>query len=126
MASGSIHGRLKSFSRKILSLATASASLVLAAAILNAAVPEWGFGQATSTWVHYGEHGRLQYATDPQGNRIMDYSTAGYEGGGVALPHVPARATVKPSGGGETVAVQTANHNASPLSPHFLRVLGAG
>src|SRR5256885_17043468 len=117
MASGSIRGRLKSFSRKILSLATASASLVLAAAILNAAVPEWSFAQATSTWFHYGEHGRLQYATDPQGNRIMDYSTAGYEGGGVALPHVPARATVKPSGGDDTVAIQAAIDTVSALSP---------
>ena len=117
MASGSVHGRLESFSRKILSFATGSASLVLAAAILNAAVPEWSFGQATSTWVRYDQHGRLQYATDPQGNRIMDYSTAGYEGGGVALPHVPARATVKPSGGDDTAAIQAAIDTVSALSP---------
>jgi len=117
MASGSVHGRLESFSRKILSFATGSASLVFATAILNAAVPESSFGQATSTWVHYDKHGRLQYATDPQGNRIMDYSTAGYEGGGVALPHVPARATVKPSGGDDTAAIQAAIDTVSALSP---------
>ena len=32
--------------------------------------------------------GRLQYTTDARGNRIMDFSHAGYKGGGVRIPDV--------------------------------------
>lgn len=42
------------------------------------------FGQAT--WVHFGPGGTLVYTNDNLGNRLIDYSYAGYEGGGVALP----------------------------------------
>jgi hypothetical protein len=66
------------------------------------------FGQATSKWVQYDRHGRLQYAADDAGNRIMDYSWAGYRGGGVSLPSVAARVTVSPSGKDDTAAIQSA------------------
>lgn len=42
------------------------------------------------------------------GDRIMDYSHAGYMGGGVALPVVPAAQTVMPSGGDDTASIQAA------------------
>src|SRR5215470_13992629 len=42
------------------------------------------FGQ-TSQWVFVGEDGKLAYKTLPDGDRIMDFSFAGYRGGGVAL-----------------------------------------
>src|SRR5581483_3352421 len=54
------------------------------------------FGQATSQWVHYDRHGKLQYKTDTSGNRIIDYSSAGYRAGGVPLPKVAPRVTVTP------------------------------
>ena len=41
-------------------------------------------------------NGRLRYQTDDHGDRIMDFSHAGYMGGGVALPDVPVKATVNP------------------------------
>jgi hypothetical protein len=41
--------------------------------------------QGTSSWVFFGPDGRLQYQADSNGNRIIDYSYAGYAGGGVAL-----------------------------------------
>jgi len=56
--------------------------LVLAASMLSA--------QSASTWVFLGPDGLLHYKTDSQGNRIMDFSFAGYKGGGIALPVVPA------------------------------------
>src|SRR5256885_1285860 len=37
-------------------------------------------------------------------DRIMDFSPAGYMGGGVALPDVPVRRTVEPSGGDDDTA----------------------
>ena len=44
------------------------------------------------------------YKTTPAGDRIMDFSHAGYMGGGVALPVVAVRRTLKPSGGDDDSA----------------------
>lgn len=61
-----------------------------------------------SSWVHPGADGRLVYRTTDRGDRIMDFSFAGYGGGGVPLPDVSVQATVNPSGGDDTAAVQRA------------------
>ncbi len=64
---------------------------------------------AESQWVHAGPDGKLVYKTTARGDRIMDFSSAGYMGGGVALPNVPVKRTVKPSGGpDDTAAIQEA------------------
>ena len=49
--------------------------------------------------VSQGADGRLVYAADPSGNTVVDFSYAGYEGGGKAIPDVPARIAVTPGGG---------------------------
>src|SRR5688572_28682201 len=81
--------------------------LVFMLALFTAAA--WAAGaptsQATSEWVHPGPDGKLHYKTTPGGDRIMDFSHAGYMGGGVALPDVPVRRTVKPSGGEDDSAL---------------------
>src|SRR5687768_18512037 len=62
---------------------------------------------AESGWVKRGSDGKLAYKTTAKGDRIMDFSHAGYMGGGVALPDVPVKATVKPTGGeDDTAAIQ--------------------
>ena len=71
--------------------------------------------QGTSSWVFFGPDGRLQYATDDQGNRILDYSYAGYQGGGVSIPTVPVQQTVSPSWGDDTAAIQAAIDAVSGL-----------
>jgi hypothetical protein len=77
----------------------------------------FGAGVA-SQWVFYGPDGRLQYkALDPQGDRIMDFSQAGYRGGGVALPRVPMAAMVSPSGSDDTAAIQAAIDLVSAGAP---------
>src|SRR5690242_13815543 len=63
---------------------------------------------AHSEWVYPGLGGRLVYKTTPAGDRIMDFSAAGYGGGGVELPNVPVRKTLRPSGGDDTPAIQAA------------------
>src|ERR1700751_4353783 len=55
--------------------------------------------QSPSQWVYYDTNHHLQYQTDALGNKILDFSYAGYQGGGVALPNLPVRVTVQPSGG---------------------------
>lgn len=62
---------------------------------------------AKSKWVHV-EGDELVYATLPRGDRILDFSVAGYMGGGVAIPDAPVRTTLKPSGGDDTAAIQKA------------------
>jgi hypothetical protein len=46
--------------------------------------------------VKLGRGGHLEYTADAQGNRVIDFSSAGYRGGGVLLPAVAARVRVAP------------------------------
>jgi hypothetical protein len=78
--------------------------IVLAVTGAEPAEPE----PAQSVWVHPGPDGKLVYRTTPAGDRVMDFSYAGYRGGGVKLPDVPVRRTVKPSGEDDTARIQDA------------------
>jgi hypothetical protein len=70
--------------------------------------PQAGVAAAQSEWVHPGADGKLVYKTLPGGDRIPDFSHAGYGGGGVALPVVPVKKTVTPSGDDDSTAIQSA------------------
>jgi hypothetical protein len=73
---------------------------------------------AQSEWVRVGPDGKLVYQRTPAGDRIMDFSSAGYMGGGVALPTVPVRRTVGPSGApDDTAAIQAAIDAVSAMDP---------
>src|SRR5256885_795901 len=48
--------------------------------------------------VRRSSDGRLAYATDAAGNRVIDFSSAGYHGGGVAIPRAPVKIVVAPEG----------------------------
>jgi hypothetical protein len=62
-----------------------------------------------SAWVSASASGALSYKPlDAQGDRILDFSYAGYLGGGVALPKAPVVSTLQPSGGDDTAAIQAA------------------
>ena len=73
--------------------------------------------QGTSTWVSFGAGGRLQYHTDSNGNKVMDFSSAGYGQGGVPLPAIPAALTISPVAGDNTSNIQNAINNVSALTP---------
>lgn len=68
-----------------------------------------------SQWVYADHSGKLAYRQLDRGDRIVDFSYAGYGGGGVALPDFPIRETVAPSGGDDTAAIQTAIEKVSKL-----------
>ena len=73
---------------------------------------------AKSQWVYPGADGKLVYKTTPAGDRMMDFSYAGYMGGGVALPMVPVKRTVEPSGVADkddTAAIQAAIDEVAKL-----------
>jgi hypothetical protein len=85
--------------------------LFLAPAVLAA-------DEAQSEWVHSDATGRLVYKTTDHGDRIMDFSSAGYMGGGVALPSVRVAVTVKPTGtADDSVAIQQAIDTISTREP---------
>src|SRR5262245_63057193 len=78
----------------------------------------------TSQWVFVGPDGKLQYKILPNvnnpsttnGDHIMDFSSAGYMGGGVSLPNLPVRRNVSPSGGDDTSAIQAAINAVAALT----------
>jgi hypothetical protein len=71
-----------------------------------------------SAKVRYDRHGRLFYPADANGNRIPDYSHAGYKGGGVPLPEVPVVLTLAPVAGDDTAHIQAAIDQVGTLSVH--------
>jgi hypothetical protein len=76
---------------------------------------------AQSRWAHPGPDGKLVYAHSPKGDRIPDFSSAGYRGGGIALPSVRVQRTVSPSAHDDTAAIQKAIDEVSvmPLQGGF-------
>lgn len=71
----------------------------------------------------YPEGGRLAYVSDNEGNRIPDFSHAGYKGGGVPLPTVPTVITLSPIAGDNSVHIQTAINQvgAMPMDANGIR-----
>lgn len=65
----------------------------------------------------------LSYEADSNGNRIPDYSTAGYMGGGVAIPNVAVVESISPIAGDNTTHIQNAINRvaARPLNVNGFR-----
>ncbi len=60
-----------------------------------------GSGAWNSSIIYHGDNGHLIYHSDEEGNRIPDFSHAGYRGGGVDLPELPVYITLNPSSSGD-------------------------
>jgi hypothetical protein len=73
-----------------------------------------GFADGQSQWVYPEAGGKLAYRALPGGDRIMDFSYAGYRGGGVSIPDVPVKATIQP-GGDDPANIQKALDQVSQL-----------
>lgn len=65
----------------------------------------------------------IVYKADAQGDRVPDFSEAGYGGGGVALPDVPSRVRVNPVSGDAGARIQAAIDYVSslPADAHGIR-----
>src|SRR5688572_5103068 len=83
--------------------------VVFAISICNAQSP------AKSQWVYFNPQGKLTYKTLDRGDKIMDFSHAGYMGGGVAIPSVPVKITLSPLAGDNTDAIQKAIDEVSKM-----------
>lgn len=73
------------------------------------------YAQAKSQWVYVNDNGKLTYKALPQGDRIMDFSYAGYMGGGVALPSPPVKITLNAVSGDNSNAIQSAVDQVSKM-----------
>jgi hypothetical protein len=68
-----------------------------------------------SQWVYAGAKGKLVYKTLQAGDKIMDFSYAGYMGGGVSIPAVPVMLTLSPVAGDNSNAIQKAIDDVSQM-----------
>jgi len=68
-----------------------------------------------TSMVYPGMDGKLVYAADSLGNKIPDFSNAGYKGGGVGIPYVPNKVTVWPVVGDCSVVIQAAIDKVSAM-----------
>ena len=69
----------------------------------------------TTSLVYPGTDGRLVYIADSVGNRIPDFSNAGYKGGGVPIPYVAVKEIVWPILGDNSGVIQSAIDRVSAL-----------
>jgi len=68
---------------------------------------QFGFAQTLSTnKAKLESDGCLTYEADANLNRIPDFSHAGYQGGGIAIPNVPVEQTISPIAGDNTAHIQ--------------------
>src|SRR4030095_16711755 len=71
----------------------------------------------TTSLVYPGVDGKLVYVADSLGNKIPDFSNAGYKGGGVPIPHVQIKAIVWPIPGDNSARLQNVIESISSLPP---------
>jgi hypothetical protein len=81
--------------------------------------------QNSSHWVYFNKGHRLEYRSDPHGNRVLDFSYAGYRAGGVHLPDVPTAIKVAPAAGDNTARIQSAIDEVSRRTPDARGFRGA-
>jgi hypothetical protein len=72
-------------------------------------------GGMKSQWVYVDSKGKLGYKTLEGGDRIMDFSFAGYMGGGVKIPSPPVKITISPTTGDNTDIIQAAIDQVSKM-----------
>lgn len=69
----------------------------------------------TTSLVYPGINGNLIYVADSMGNKIPDFSNAGYKGGGIPIPYVPIKETVWPAPGDNADIIQSAIDRVAAL-----------
>ncbi|MBI5474878.1 MAG: T9SS type A sorting domain-containing protein [Ignavibacteriae bacterium] len=111
---------------KLKTIRTTQIALLITILAVRLSSAQW-----QSARVRYDGNNRLVYTSDPQGNRIPDFSHAGYKGGGVAIPSVPVAKTISPTSGDNTVRIQAAidSVGAMPIGSDGMRgalLLSAG
>ena len=71
--------------------------------------------QFASSILHLDDSLRLVYHSDKDGNRIPDFSHAGYKNGEADLPELPVALSIDPISGDNTAHIQDAINQVSAL-----------
>lgn len=79
------------------------------------AVPQ-AFAQFIPTAAFVDNEGKMNYLRDTEGNRIPDFSHAGYRGGGIELPVLSEEVMINPIAGDNTAHIQAAIDQVSALA----------
>ena len=121
----SLTGAMWTRTVSLLFAASISSSGLLAEEAKSPSAPD--SGSSHSQLVHSGPDGKLVYQPDAKGNTIPDFSNCGYLGGGVALPNVAVRVTLKPEPGtaDDTARVQAASEAVSKMPANAAGFRGA-
>lgn len=99
------------------------ARLAVALVLGHAAAGE--ASQVKTSFVQLDRSGALVYTVDERGNRVPDFSNAGYQGGGVPFPEVPARVRVDPAEGDDGARIQAAIDHVAGLPADAQGLRGA-
>jgi hypothetical protein len=85
--------------------------------VITLAITDFCIAQssAKSEWVYHDAKGKLQYKTLESGDKIMDFSYAGYMGGGVKIPAVDVKIILNPIAGDNSAAIQQAIDEVSKM-----------
>ena len=84
-----------------------------------------GYSQWQSSIVKYDANGGLTYTPDAEGNKIPDFSYAGYKNGTIAIPGVTVQATISPVAGDNTANIQNAINAVAARTPDANGIRGA-
>lgn len=92
--------------------------------LLLGSAPEMTQAQSwNSALLRFDSNGRLEYAADPLGNRLPDFSYAGYRNGNEPVPFIPDVLTIGPVPGDNTAHIQAAIDSVAkrPIGPDGFR-----
>lgn len=79
----------------------------------------------TTSLLYPDAGGKMLYVADSLGNKIPDYSNAGYKGGGISIPYVAIKETIWPVPGDNSANIQAAIDRVSALAPDAYGFRGA-
>ena len=83
------------------------------------------YAQWQSNIVKFNGNGKLTYTSDAEGNKIPDFSYAGYKNGMVVIPNVPVQKTISPLAGDNTANIQNAINTVAARTPDLNGIRGA-
>lgn len=107
----------KTKSRAMISLGNRNKTCVLVYSFLLVNCFCYSQSPAKSEWVYLNTLGKLVYKFLEGGDRIMDFSHAGYMGGGVSIPELAVKIVLEPLNGDNTDAIQHAIDMVSKMEP---------
>ncbi|HEY6956278.1 MAG TPA: pectate lyase, partial [Flavisolibacter sp.] len=90
-------------------------TILLAACLSSCFVFAQNQKQKPLTPIIVQQNGQIVYTPDSLGNRVPDFSYAGYMAGEKSIPSVPVKVVVPPSGGDATLRIQSAIDYVSSL-----------